>query len=314
LVVASGCTTTITVGTVDGPVSLDAAALVHCGAVDCEPGKICCSSACGVCAAPGECPTVLASCPDSGVVCHPDDVHLTGMPSCFSFFWDGTNCVEQAGCTCTGSECGMRRDTYVDCMELHTVCWSHFCDAVDFCPSDYFCLYTSCGTDVGLCTPVPSDCTSAAHEPTCGCDHLVYASPCEAQRARQTLEPTPGCGVCNAPATTIAPGCSTSLGWMWDGTRCVEQIGCSCAGPCDRFEPTQLACEQHYQSICRDYFTCGNTSCHRSAEYCLHDTMGGRCIPVPTSCSLPSCACVLSSQTVATRCMDDGAGGLTLAP
>jgi hypothetical protein len=128
----------------------------------------------------------------------------------------------------------------------------------------------------------------------------------------QTVEPWPTCGVCNPPVMTIAPGCSTSLGWAWDGTQCIEHVGCSCSGQCDRFEPTQIACEQHYRAVCQSYFACGASSCARNAQYCFESVMGAQCMPVP--CSPPTCACVLAAQPLATGCMDDGAGGLTAAP
>jgi hypothetical protein len=149
---------------------------------------------------------------------------------------------------------------------------------------------------------------SAPRVASCGCDGFAYPSRCEASRVGQTLTASPTCGVCNAPAITITPGCSTVLGWAWDGARCVAQTGCDCTGACDRLEATELDCMHRYAGACAALFPCGATSCARGNELCVLAASGGTCM---TSSSMCDCACVATLGLTITGCTDDGHGGVT---
>jgi hypothetical protein len=124
----------------------------------------------------------------------------------------------------------------------------------------------------------------------------------------QTIAPTPTCGACNPPSITLVPGCSTSLGWTWDGSRCVEQLGCSCTGACDRLEATESACVSRYQLPCAGYFPCGATSCARNTQYCG----SGTCRTFGSTCIPGACGCLMVSP--GQTCSDDGAGAIVVTP
>lgn len=309
------CTNTVTLGWDDTHVYPDGATRVHCGAVDCEPGKYCCSEECGVCAAPGGCPPTPISCGDASTLCGPDDVALTGPNLCSQFVWNGVDCVESLGCTCS-RDCTLPQPTYVACMELHSACWAHTCSTSVLCPAHYYCERATCDLAAhGACRAIPSDCSSATRTAVCGCDRIAYASSCEAARAVQSTSPDgPNCGVCNAPNVTLTPGCMTSLGWMWDGRACVEAIGCTCTGDCSRLEPSETSCLGRYQDACTPMFPCGSVSCRRDAEVCNVGPMGSYCsAPGLAACPAPTCACLVGAGlTTTANCTDDGAGRVVL--
>jgi len=183
------------------------------------------------------------------------------------------------------------------------------CSATDACAPGYFCERRSCTEDHGLCTRIPDGCTSFAPIATCGCDGLAYRSSCDAQHAGQTST-FPTCGVCNPPSVTLTSGCTSSLGWAWNGAACVGQIGCACSGACDALAPSQSECTTRYGSVCAPWFPCGQTSCRRDREYCLVDGTTGACVAAPTGCSTLDCACVASAGLPTTSCTDDGHGGI----
>jgi hypothetical protein len=229
---------------------------------------------------------------------------------CSQFVWNGVDCVEALGCTCSGN-CTLPQATYVGCMELHSMCWTHVCSASVFCPTSYYCERASCDPAAsGACRAVPSDCSTTPHTASCGCDQIAYASICEIARARQSASPEgPSCGVCNAPNVTVTP-CASSLGWAWNGTTCVEQMGCSCTGECGRLEPTEMDCIARYQAACTPMFPCGSRSCRRSVEVCNVGTMGSYCAAPPgASCPTPTCTCLIGAGlATSATCSDDGDG------
>jgi hypothetical protein len=305
LALLSGCTARVSLGSDDPRTYPDGATIVHCGPLDCEPGKVCCNAACGVCAALGACPAVNVACPDASAPCSADHVVISGETSCTRWVWNGLDCVSSQGCVCSG-DCGVTGDSYVACMGNHEACWSQQCGASTPCPHDFFCA-RACGAASGLCTPSPTDgCATAPHLAACGCDGIAYTSSCRAQLAGQSLLTTPTCGACNPPAVTFTAGCTTTIGWSWDGQQCVAQTGCACAGACDRLEPTESACLRRYAAACAPVFPCGTASCRLHTELCLLGPSAGICIPMPAGCS--DCACILGGDLGAVDCSDDGAG------
>jgi len=298
-----GCTAIVTLGSNIDAGSVDA--LVRCGPVDCAAGEVCCNVVCGACAPEGSCSST--SCPDAGSNCAADAVVLSGSPLCSSYVWNGSDCIQVSGCTCAGA-CTLPQPTYGSCMSLHGTCWSPTCNSARFCPNEFFCQRNSCADATGTCMVVPADCSTVRSTPTCGCDGVAYRTPCEAQRAMQTIAPTPICAACDAPAITLVPGCSTSLGWTWDGSRCVEQIGCSCMGACDRLEASQSACMSRYQTPCGGFFPCAAASCARNTQYCR----SGSCVAFSSLCVPGTCDCLMLSAS--DTCTDDGAGGIVVTP
>lgn len=311
----TACSTTVTLGQGEPRRYPDGAARVRCGPVDCDHGKICCNASCGVCAAVGGCPPVPLTCTDAATPCGPDLVSLTGSAMCSSFVWNGVDCAEAIGCSCTG-DCSLPQPTYADCMDLHAMCWEHGCSASTTCPHGYYCERASCEASAGgTCARIPADCSTVPLRTSCGCDGAAYRSPCEAARAEQTVAPgPPTCGACNPPVVTITSGCSTSLGWEWDGV-CFERSGCACSGQCDRLEPTQAACTARYASACSALFPCGTTSCTRSAAWCHHvGPMEHTCEAPPMACPAPTCECLVAAGlTTMANCADDGAGAVSVS-
>jgi hypothetical protein len=307
----AGCTTTVSVGAGEPRTYPDGAMIVPCGPVDCAPGKVCCSTTCGLCTASGACPVPPAYCPAGSLNCAPDPVSLTGEQTCMHWVWNGLDCVAATGCTCSGS-CDVLTNSYVECMDAHTICWPHVCDVASPCPTGYFCGRASCASTSGVCTLTPTiDCATTPHLATCGCDGFSYRSVCDAQRAGQSSPDAPTCGACTAPELTITSGCSTPLGWSWDGLQCIERTGCACAGACDELEPTEAACRARFESACASVFPCGQTSCRRGTEFCLLGTNAGLCQTIPAACPRPDCACVLSLDLGATACTEDASGDIT---
>lgn len=315
LLVLAACTNPVRIGADYSHVYPDGGARIRCGPVDCSPGEYCCNQACGLCAALGACPPVSTTCGDASGPCGPDDVSLTGSASCTWFVWNGVGCVEVLGCSCSGS-CGLPQASYIACMELHSACWSRTCSTASLCPAGYFCERPTCNAAVtGACRAVPSDCSSATHGAICGCDQIEYTSSCEAARARQSvIADAPACGVCNAPAVTITPGCTTSIGWSWDGSHCIERVGCACDGDCARLEPSEMTCIARYQSACQGMFPCGPRSCRRGVEVCNSTTTGAYCAaPSATACATPTCTCLVAAgATTLDACTDDGAGAVVV--
>jgi len=307
----------ITLGTNEQCMGFDAAACVPCGRTRCAPGSFCCDPTCGICSLPeeGGCPDRDAGngtlvCHDAGR-CGADPVSLSGTPACERWVWNGVDCVQVFGCTCAG-DCSVPQPTYTQCMTTHAACWSPRCSLTSLCPNGYFCEREHCADDIGTCTPIPSSCIGEPHAPICGCDLATYRSLCDARRATVvgTL-PAPTCGACNFPAITVSPGCTTSLGWAWDGASCVEQVGCSCSGQCDRLEPTLGECLSHYDVACRDYYPCGGWSCARHSEYCSHSPSSTYCIGAPGPCtSTFNCSCILANTIPGATCSEDGTGAI----
>jgi len=180
------------------------------------------------------------------------------------------------------------------------------CSSTMPCASGYFCDRRFCTDDPGICARIPADCTHASPTATCGCDGVAYRSSCEAQSARQSTT-LPTCGPCNPPDVTITAGCTTSLGWAWNGAACVEQIGCACTGDCDALESSQADCNARYQAQCGRFFPCDETSCRRGSEYCLTSGAEGACVAAPAGCTTVTCACVESTLPT-TSCIDEAAG------
>lgn len=65
------------------------------------------------------------------------------------------------------------------------------------CGSDEYCAYAEgeLGENLGECLPRPAECP-VEEQPVCGCDGVVYQSPCLAQRVGVTVT---GAGRCDAP-------------------------------------------------------------------------------------------------------------------
>lgn len=124
------------------------------------------------------------------------------------------------------------------------------------CPSTHYCDFTELGAcglldETGICQPRPTDCSTDCVE-VCGCDGTTYCNECEAHAAGREVASEGAC----APPDPCRPmdafgigDCTTSVGWAWNGSACVELIGCSCDGTdCFRVESTQELCEAPFAS------------------------------------------------------------------
>jgi hypothetical protein len=217
------------------------------------------------------------------------------------------------GSICCDATCGICASEHTGCPAELPACGPpdaavvpYACSNTEPCASGFFCDRRNCADERGICTRIPASCDHANPVATCGCDGVAYRSSCDAQHVEQSTT-LPTCGPCNPPAITITSGCTTSLGWAWNGSACTEQIGCVCSGHCEALESSQMDCNARYQAQCGRFFPCDETSCRRGTEYCLTSMGEGACVAAPTGCSVLDCACVRSGLPT-TSCTDEGNG------
>lgn len=125
------------------------------------------------------------------------------------------------------------------------------------CPTTHYCDYAepgACGRldETGFCRPRPTECETECVE-VCSCDGNTYCNACLALMAGRDIEHEGPCGGGDHCAAIDAYGigdCDLSLGWVWNGTECVEITGCSCDGTqCLLVEESEENCKLAYD-IC----------------------------------------------------------------
>ncbi len=161
----------------------------------------------------------------------------------------------QSGGPCdTAADCGPDEWCEATCLD------SHGCS--DVCPVE--------APVEGNCVPRPADCEGEGTQVarSCGCDGVLYASPCHAQLAG--VRPSVSTSYCPAPPGEFACGgayCSASdryclvtvLGAL-GSTRSCEPIPAACVGP-------PLDCECLKTASVENYASVGScSSCESSGE------------------------------------------------
>lgn len=280
--------------TAGGDAGSDGARGVVCGSVTCDVGDVCCNASCGICTAPGGTCTELA-CTDAGT--------------------DGGTVSEDAGVSCGDATCAPGELCCPGCGGVMTcedgagcpdVTCAPSCSPTEPCAADEYCEMAdgSCGN--GICKPRPTGCPRDCPG-VCGCDGAEYCNACNARAAGTdvALDGTcapPACVAMDARGEGTCPG---TLGFAFDGTRCVG-IHCACAGAdCDSLYATSGDCEAAYAHCSGSSTSCGGfvgASCARG-EFCDYapDALcgatdaSGTCMPSPTDCagmpSAPVCGC-----------------------
>jgi hypothetical protein len=158
---------------------------------------------------------------DSGMAlrCRPQAVG--GEGGCMDLLgiqWNGVECTELYGCSCTGEDCGAIYPTFSDCWASRRGC-DGLCNA-------------QIATAMGACdTVLGTYWTGAACEVLSGCEcrgedcvhGYVDGSECE-HFNRSCL------GKCDGQDATAMGTCEMVIGVFWNGAGCSTLSGCTCAG------------------------------------------------------------------------------------
>jgi hypothetical protein len=310
LTIAMGCTTVTRLGSHDAARTFDGGMEIPCGPTTCTGGAVCCNESCGICVLPGA--TCLdIPCTDAGLPCGGDEALLESGDCTTLYGWNGSTCLPRTGCTCSGRDCGRLRATAADCFEEHAVCWDDACtsDGATPCPTGYFCELAACADTTGTCARQPTSCEGSIEPVVCGCDGAPYASVCTARQTAVSHDGSDDCGLCDPRVPILSAGCSTVLGYAWDGGQCAPARGCACTGACDRLYASLADCTTA-RAPCIT-FACGTLRCLRWDELCVTEASGTRCDPLPGTCEgVPSCSCVGDGLA----CEETGPGAYVVTP
>jgi len=158
-----------------------------------------------------------------------------GCDAILGIYWNGVECAELSGCTCTGDDCAGLYLTLSECIGARRgcegLCRGQSASPVGACDLEWGPYWDgkACETFTG-CDCAGDDCTRG-YETKPDCERLNRSclGKCEAQMAM-------GVGACEA-----------IIGVFWDGADCVTIGGCSCVGEdcADAYESPELCTFAH---------------------------------------------------------------------
>ncbi len=276
----------------------------------CLPGLVCLAiykPCVGVCGTPLQ-PTCVASTPGS----HGDCKMLLG------YIFDGKGCVQEGGCACkqgvdcwsTVAECQAACGVTPSCTFDSDCGLGQYCDLSAYadmagccvptdpsgagCPSGYPVCPGVCRMQPGLCW-TDADCGAGNH-----CEGAIKCP----DGAMCLVADKPG--TCVADATTctaVKPythgACEMVLGYIFDGSSCVLESGCSCGADCAAFYKTQADC----QAACTSQpVYCGSDTVCPAGETCKQFTQCPACTYQTPPCMVPCQA----MQVCVAPCYSDG--------
>lgn len=279
----------------------DASVGVTCGPVTCGAGEVCCNASCGFCTPPGGSCTEQA-CIDAGP--EPDAGRDAAIACGDETCGGGARCCTQCDGTlaCLVGECPI-----CSCGPEHACASDQYCEGDD----------TSCGE--GTCKPRPSGCPEDCPG-VCGCDGADYCNACDARANGTDVArdaPCSNASECDAMHATGEGDCEITLGFAFDGGRCVG-IHCTCVGAdCDALYASSDECEEAYAHC--PFTFCGGLAgvpcgedeyCDYAEPSCGATDRGGVCRPRPADCADeardPVCAC--DGNTYDNACLANQAG------
>lgn len=218
-----------------------------------------------------------------------------------------------AGDACGDETCGPTETCCVGCGDERS-CTSEAtcpvvscevtCSATEPCLGDTFCETAEDACGEGTCKPRPSDCPDDCPG-VCGCDGGDYCNACQARSGGTDVASTGSCTPppCEAMDARGEGLCDVTLGFAYDGGRCVG-IHCTCVGTdCDSLYGSSEDCEAAYAPCL--FTSCGGfigATCTRD-EYCDYPDGAfcgaadgsGVCRPTPSDCTgepdAAVCAC-----------------------
>ncbi|UJR82764.1 hypothetical protein [Sandaracinus amylolyticus] len=180
-------------------------------------------------------------------------------------------------CHYEGRDCATESCGEIVCPNPNRMCGSLFHGR---CASDEYCdfyIEGACGAldEVGLCRDRPTECDEEPEQRVCACNGTTYDNPCEAHRAGFEIVMEGECpppNVCNGDdAWGEGEGCTTELGWKWDGNRCAPVVGCTCTG-----------------TFCPSLFA-SRDACRAGSETCIaHRCQAQDAVAVTTGCAEPA--------------------------
>ncbi len=230
----------------DGGGGADGGGAVTCGDVTCGAGEVCCDASCGLCAAAGSCGGV--ECADAGTD--------AGAPDEDASVACGTETCAPGELCCPGCDGAMSCEAGPSCPDVSC---APTCSPSEPCAEAEYCEMPggACGT--GTCKPRPTGCPRDCPR-VCGCDGIEYCNACLAHAGGTDVATgvtcaTPPCVAMDA--RDDGGSCPGTLGFAFDGTRCVG-IHCACSGEdCDALYPTSEDCEAAYSHCLGGGTTCG---------------------------------------------------------
>lgn len=251
----------------------------------------------------------------------------------WGFAFDGSECVEIAGDSCEGDDCDALFSEKMACFtHFHGLgcivgvpCGGAF-DAE--CGPDDFCAFPAahaCGDNdqSGVCTPRPDPnlCDPRVGGVQCACNGETFTNGCLARLNGHDVDYPGPCAVveCRAQVAMGDGHSSKSLGFRFDGYKCVRVEGETCEGAdCGSLFATRAQCFNHYLSrhcFVPDACDAETSSCS-DEEYCAFESTNtcgafgpGVCRPKPLFCmTVGEQVCGCDGQVYSNRCEASNAG------